>query len=280
MSENKRFDLHMHSTSSDGTVDPFDLADVALKAGMSGFSLTDHDTTHGLERARQGALAKGLIFVPGVEISASYAGKTVHILGYGFDVQSSSLDSFLTSQCDARNNRNKQLLEKLAQKGVVINESSLLARAKGSVGRVHIAQEIVKLGFAVSISEAFSLWIGDRAPCYIPSVSPGPDVCIRAIRKAGGKALLAHPHLMEPSHAKKTLKDFGWDGLEVFYGRFDRSRQMPWYEWAQKKKWVFSGGSDFHGDVKPESYIGSSWIDEVALKALLNETHLQSLGIL
>lgn len=280
MFEPKRFDLHMHSTSSDGTVDPFELADVVSAAGLAGFSLTDHDTIQGLERARQGALKNGLIFVPGIEISASYLGKTVHILGYGFDVNSAVLDDFLCSQKKARNDRNSQILQRLSQKGVLLDEVHLAARAKGSLGRVHIAQEMVKMGYASSISEAFLLWIGDRAPCYVPSVSPTPDVCIRAIRKAGGKALLAHPHLMESSHAKKTIKDFGWDGLEVFYGRFERSRQMPWLDWVQKRKWVYSGGSDFHGDVKPESYVGSSWIAEEALKDLLNETHMQSQGFL
>lgn len=276
MSELQRFDLHMHSTASDGTVDPYDLANLAQKAGLRGFALTDHDTIQGLEKACQGALEKGLLFLPGVEISANYLGKSVHILGYGFDIESAVLVDFLNHQRTSRNDRNRRLLKSLAGYGIVIDEQKLLARAKGTLGRVHVAQELVSLGKAESISQAFSLWIGDRAPCYVPSVSPAPDVCIRAIRKAGGKVFLAHPHLMEALHAKKTINDFGWDGLEVFYGRFERSRQMTWFDWVQKKKWIFSGGSDFHGEVKPESFMGSSWIDDVAFKSLIEGTYWQS----
>jgi predicted metal-dependent phosphoesterase TrpH len=275
-----RFDLHMHSTSSDGTVAPEELATWVEKAGLEGFSLTDHDTVEGLEKARQGALEKGLVFLSGIEISSNYLGKSVHILGYGFDSDSTTLHSFLESQRKARLERNHRLLQNLLKKDIKIDEARLLARAKGSVGRVHIAQEMVALGYVSSIQEAFNQWIGDRAPCYVPSGSPSPDICIQAIHKAQGKVLLAHPHLMEASHAKKVLKDFAWDGLEVFYGRFDLSRQRPWLEWSEKKNWVFSGGSDFHGEVKPETYIGSSWIDETALKKLLEGTYSQSLGVL
>lgn len=274
-----RFDLHMHSTSSDGTVPARELAQWVEKAGMRGFSLTDHDTIEGLELAKSGALERGLVFVPGVEISSNYAGKSVHILGYGFDIHSQALHEFLFLQKQARSARNKQLLQKLAERGIVIDETKLVARAKGSLGRVHIAQEIVEMGFANTIQEAFAIWIGDKACCFVPSASPRPDVCIQAIHKAKGKALLAHPHLMDSAHAKKTLRDFAWDGLEVFYGRFERSKQMPWLEWAKKKNWSYSGGSDFHGQVKPETFIGSSWIEGEALENLLKGTCCENLGV-
>lgn len=268
-----RADLHMHSTASDGTFSPLELVDEAINRGLSAIALTDHDTIAGLLPAAKRAKERGLLFLTGCELSSAYEGISVHILGYGFDPENPGFLDFLQKQQKRREERNGKILQNLAKRGFIIDPCLLQAQESSALGRVHIAKAMLKQAYVQEIQEAFKRWIGDTAPCYERGVKPTPAECIVQIHAAGGKAFLAHPHLMPRKAAHYLIKSFAWDGLEVFYGRFLDSAISSWLGIAQKRGMLVSGGSDFHGNVKSEGYLGSQFIDYKRWQALIQECY-------
>jgi predicted metal-dependent phosphoesterase TrpH len=270
-------DLHCHSTASDGTLSPSEVILAAKIKNLAAVALVDHDTVAGIDAAYQQAKSVQIHFISGVELSTSYKGKSVHVLAYGFNHQSEIFQEFLEKMQLYRNERNAQIIALLEQHQILISPSLFLDHPN-SLGRVHIANDMVEKKYVKTFQEAFYKWIGDRACCYVPGKKPTIDECIRIVHQAGGKLFLAHPHLMDLSLAQKILKEFAWDGIEAYYGRFGNDMQLPWVNLAKKKHLLISGGSDFHGAVKPESYLGSSFIDETCYQALLQNTFWQTLS--
>lgn len=248
----------------------------AHQLGISALSITDHDTVGGIQEAYSQARVNQVLFISGVEISASCKEKAVHILGYGFDPCNESFESFLAHQQQARQHRNEQMLDKLASYKLKL-EKSIILDQKGVVGRVHIAKELLRQGYVQTLQEAFHKWIGDSACCFVHGIKPSVGDCIRALHAAGGRAFLAHPHLMDKAFAFKVIKEHALDGLEAYYGRFNKNFQKFWLELACKKGLLISGGSDFHGSIKPEGYLGSSFIDELAFRAIVEGTYWESM---
>lgn len=256
-----RADLHSHSTASDGSLSPQGVVERALARGLQALALTDHDTVAGVMPAYVRAQELGLQLLSGTELSSAYYTTTVHILGYGINPDDESLQAFLQDQVQARSQRNVMILEKLQARGMAV-DPTVLEQIRGVVGRVHIAQALVKYGYVRTISEAFQLWIGDRAPCYVAGAKPLPSLCIEKIRQSGGKAFLAHPHLMDRREVLRLLKDFSWDGIEVFYASMPAKNTQDWASIAQSRQLQMSGGSDFHGLEKTINDLGQSWVDQ------------------
>lgn len=267
-----RADLHAHTYCSDGTDSPFELLEKAKKANLAGLSITDHDTIDAYTpelfvRAKELEIR----ILPGIELSSEVGDTSVHILGYGIDLHCQGLKNFLKEMIIRRNERNKKMLEKLAQRGLVIEEAELrdLAAAHRTIGRPHIAAIMVRKGYAASFQKAFEIYLQEGGLCYVPGIKYSPAEVVDQIHNAGGKAVLAHPHFLKRGSFLRELLELPFDGLECYYGTLQRHQEMPWIEIAHEKGWIATGGSDYHGTVKPHIALGCSWVNEITFNLLL-----------
>lgn len=257
-------DLHCHSTCSDGQLTPVELVHKAASIGLKGLSITDHDTIEAYSRELfKEAENLNILICPGVEFSCQIRGVSVHILGYDFDINSTQIKELCTRHKFRRKERNKSILKKLSSKGIVIGEEELDALPHTNViGRPHIAYVMMQKGIVGSIQEAFHKFLGDGKSCYDPGESFAVEETIRIIHDAGGKAFIAHPHLVKRKKVLRELLQNAFDGLECYYASFSRRDNEKWLQICKEKGWLVSGGSDFHGDLKPYNALGSSWVDK------------------
>lgn len=254
-----RADLHTHSTCSDGSFTPVELVDLAHQMGFQGLSITDHDSIDAYETAISRAKELGILLGTGVEFSCQFQDVNVHILGYNYQLSHPAIHAFCRRHRERREKRNRAILEKLARHGMLIDETEL----KGNtIGRPHIAQLMVQKGYIRSIKDAFTHYLGDNKLCCAPSASFSVAETIDLIHQIGGKAFLAHPHLMLRGHLIKELLKLPFDGIECYYSRCHWDQEKRWIKMAQEKGLLISGGSDFHGSIKPDIFFGCSWVDE------------------
>ena len=249
-----RADLHCHTTCSDGTLSPEEIVHLAKESGLAGLSITDHDTFAAYETAIPVAKEIGLLLGAGIEFSSEHQGESVHILGYDFLLDDPGIAALCLHHRTRRKERNLAILKKLADHKMFITEEEL----KGE-GRPHIAACMVKKGYVTTIREAFNLYIGDGKKCFAKGDAISSQETIDTLHKAGGKAFIAHPHLL--SKPAGILK-LNFDGIECRYARFTPDKEKPWLKIAESKKWLASGGSDFHGLMREDLVLGSSWVDE------------------
>ena len=264
----KYIDLHVHSTASDGTLTPSEVVDHAVELGLSAFALTDHDTLRGIAEAKERAAyhkAQGhpIEVYSGVEISAAYKNKDIHILGLLVDETDEILDRILTSFLENRNRRNDKMLEKFSEFGIELTMKDLTEDAESSViTRAHFATALMKKGIVSSVQEAFEKYIGDDGPCYVAREYMSPEQAISCIRKAGGVPVLAHPLLYHLPHDElyalvDRLKAAGLKGIEVYYSNNRGQDEVNVKALANHFGLIATGGSDFHGAVKPSIELGS-----------------------
>ena len=259
-------DLHCHSTCSDGTFSPSELLHLAKQAGLSGLSITDHDTIAAYTPGLFAEAEKlGICLLTGIECSSE---EDVHILGYHVDPTSPSLLVFIDGMQRRRKERNDQLLEKFRKKGITFTEEELKPMDDPSAGRVHVAQILIHKKLATSIRDAFDRYLKEGASCYVPGERCSPEEIIESIHKAKGKAILAHPHLIRKKNILKGLLELPLDGLECYYGILQHYRNAPFVEIAKRKGWIATGGSDFHGKNTPHLTLGCCWVDEATFNKL------------
>lgn len=258
-------DLHMHSTCSDGALEPEILVDWAASLGLRAIALTDHDTTRGVERARRRGAEKGVEVIAGVEISVNYSGGTFHLLGYGVDHTSEELNSTLAEVLKSREERNQKIVAALNANGMAVTMQELLDEAGEAVlGRPHMAHVLIRKGYVKDFREAFDLWLAEGKPCSFPMLSFGPKDAIELVLKAGGVPVIAHPFwLNKPNLAELEaylleLKGYGLRGMEVVYSDHPNELQDAYKAMAARLGLITTGGSDFHGGgvVKPEVTLG------------------------
>jgi predicted metal-dependent phosphoesterase TrpH len=260
---NFRADLHTHSSCSDGSMTPEELIDLAVAIGLQGLSITDHDTIDAYKTAVPYAISKGLLLGTGVELSCEYKKKSVHILAYNFSLEDEGLIQYCLRQQQKRMKRNQEILERLKRVSILLTEEELLSKCSqaSSIGRPHIAALMMQKGYVRSIQEAFQLYLGDGAPCFARGEIFTVKEALSVIAKAGGKSFLAHPHLYSDAGFVKEIVSLGFDGLECFYGRFSHIHERTWLKIVKEKKILLSGGSDFHGSIKPNVSLGCSYVD-------------------
>ena len=255
-----RADLHVHTTCSDGTLTPEELLHLAKEVGLSGLSITDHDTIDAYTPALfHQAEQLGLLLKTGVELSAEHQGESVHVLGYSFPFDSKIMKDFCDEHQRRRHGRNLAMLEKLAKEGIHIQESELLG--KGTIGRPHIAEQMVIKGYVKTMKDAFQLYLGDQQSCYVIGELFSVQETLKVIHQAGGKAFLAHPALIKNRKKIVDLLDMNFDGLECYYGNFSAQIKQKWEKTAKSHKLLISGGSDFHGARSPDISLGLSTVD-------------------
>lgn len=267
-----RADLHCHSTHSDGTLSPAQILDCAKEKELSAISITDHDTidAYTVENYKKAAEVN-VRLLPGVEFSARYEQYPIHILGYAFEI-SSDLRTFCRLHQERRMERNRMILHKLRSKGYLIDEEELTRLNTGkTIGRPHIAQLMVKKHYVSSIQEAFNLYLGEGKRCFEAGAAATPQETIEVIHAAAGKAVIAHPHLIEQPHVLQQVLDMNFDGLECYYGLFHHGQEKRWLNIARSKRWLISGGSDFHGAIKPNIQLGCSWVSKGHVAEIFGE---------
>lgn len=277
--EKQRFiDLHTHSCVSDGTDTPTELVEYAVKKGLAALALTDHDTVDGVEEALRAAEGTDLLLIPGVELSAEYRGRDIHILGLCLNYRSEKFLSYLQEFKRARDARNVKMAERLtAHKLPVTVEELKEEYGEAVLTRAHFAKLLKKKGYVQSYEEAFLRFLGDDKPCYVPRERITPEEAVKLIHEAEGIAVLAHPLLYhmgmdELDELVKRLKTGGLDGLEAIYsmnkGRYERRMR----ELADKYGLLITGGSDYHGATKPHIDLGTGQgnlrVPEELLKAM------------
>jgi len=270
MENDFRADLHCHSLYSDGTDSPEKILLIAKDLKLSGISITDHDTLNAYTKDLQ-KLAEELeiYLLPGVEISSTFVGKTVHILAYGKKLLCDSFRYFLKDVQAAREDRNKEILKKLNQIGLEICENDLLeisqkyADYKGkTIGRPHIAQTMVEKGYVRNLQEAFDKYLGDDGKCFAGGVKYHPKDIIDKVHEASSYAILAHPHFYKRKNFIDALLSMPFDGIECYYSKLPSFYEKKWVNIASQKNKIISGGSDYHGSVKPHITLGCSWVNK------------------
>jgi len=268
-----RADLHCHSTCSDGSLSPKEIIHLAKEIGLSAISITDHDTVEAYVSAIPLSKELGLTLLPGIELSAAMNGISVHILGYGFQPDDPIIRSFCERHVKRRQERNLAILNLLQKHGMSISEEDLKTlpsteNVRSTIGRPHIALAMVKKGYVETIQDAFKKFIGEDKPCYTSGYSFTVEETIDIIHQAKGLAVIAHPHLINHPSILQALLTMNFDGIECYYGNFSSRDYERWLKIAKKHNWLVTGGSDFHGAIKPGLSLGSSWIDEKAFQAI------------
>lgn len=242
-------DLHMHSVFSDGTDEVPAIVAKTKAAGLSLMSLTDHDTLKGVGLALEEGEKQGIKVLPGIEIS-TYAVCEVHILGYNIDINNDRLLTRLAEIEDKRHERIKAILTNLKKYNIELDEEKIFDRI-GTVGRMHIAKQLLAKGYCQTITEAFDRYLGEKGIAYVPSKRITPLEGVKLIKAAGGLAVVAHPLIFcqkgKLDDLIGGLKTYGLDGLEVYYPTHSLDDTAKLYDLAKKNRLIATGGTDYHG---------------------------------
>jgi predicted metal-dependent phosphoesterase TrpH len=256
-------DLHTHSVYSDGTATPAELIRMAVSYGLKGFSLTDHDTTEGVQEAINLGHEQGLKVISGLEIGAMHRGWSLHILGYGFSPDHPDLLNRLERLQQGRRERNSAILEKLAGMGINISDKELTGLSRyGQAGRPHIARILINKGYVKTMNEAFKFYLGRNKPAWQSRFAYTAGESIDIIHQAGGIAVLAHPGQLDTGMKQqpqiiKELVERKLDGLEIFYPSHSRKIKKKLHEIAKQYNLLATGGSDYHGSNRAGGLAGS-----------------------
>ncbi len=275
-----RADLHVHTTASDGTSTPAEVVALARSRGLQAIAVTDHDTVAGLAPARAAARRSGLEVVAGVELSVDAPRGELHLLGYFVDAADPQFLQVIDRARLLRGPRNAAIVRRLQNLGLAITTEEVEAEAahdapeRKSVGRPHIAAVLHRKGLVASVKEAFDLYLAEGRPAHVPKVKLDPAMAVRAVREAGGVAVLAHPFSLPEEDRASTIADLarhGLGGVEVIYPRHDAPLRAALAEIARAHDLVATGGSDYHGANKPGTELGTGIDGNVAVAASVVE---------
>jgi len=257
-------DLHSHSTVSDGSLTPEALVRRALGNGVTMLALTDHDELGGIDEAIAAAGGSGLTVVPGVEISTSFCGESVHIVGLNIDHHNAALQTALAETRHGRAERAERIGEAFAAIGVpgVLNGARRFARNPQLVGRAHFARHLVSIGLAPDVPAVFQRYLVRGKPGFVEHRWADVDEAVRWIRAAGGVAVLAHPARYRLSSLQmEALFDHfvacGGEGVEVVSGSHSEEEVRRFGRVAEARGLLASRGSDFHADGESQADLGA-----------------------
>jgi len=255
-----RIDLHVHSSASDGTDPPAEVARRAAAAGLDVVALTDHDTMAGIAPAAA-ALPPGLTLVPGLELSCVGDGRSMHLLGYLCDPGDPALAAETALIRDDRVHRARAMVARLRELGAPVTWEQVAALAGDAVvGRPHIARALAEAGVVATPADAFSAeWIADGGRAHVGRYAPDAARGIALVRAAGGVPVLAHPRSPGYEITDEVIAGLaaaGLAGLEVFHPDHDHSERMRLTQLANSLDLVMTGGSDDHGSFN-DSGLGS-----------------------
>ncbi len=262
-------DLHVHSTASDGVLSPEALVRLGAEQGVLYMALCDHDTVSGVEEAVQAGRACGVTVVSSIEIGSGKRGET-HILGFGLDVRAPNIRRLIALMRDSRVERFHRMAALTAAQGMAVDVARILSALPpgGSPGRPHIARELVRMGYARCMKDAFERFLVPGQPCYVERWEPTPEEAIAAINRSGGVPTLAHPPCTQMEMPMLLqwiayLKSQGLRGVECHHPCVPEGTQMQLRSYSQTQGLYVSGGSDFHdaGQGHILGNTGGAWPD-------------------
>jgi predicted metal-dependent phosphoesterase TrpH len=256
-------DLHSHSTVSDGTLRPRELVLRAAEQGVELFALTDHDELGGLAEAAASAADVGLPFVPGVEISVSWAGRTVHVVGLGIDPENTALREGLAAVRSGRSGRARQMADELARAGIGGAYEGALKHVGNPdlISRTHFARHLVERGVCRDTREVFTRFLVEGKPGYVPHRWANLAQAVEWIVGAGGEAAIAHPGRYRLTENElwalaAEFRELGGTALEVVTSNHGAADALRFTELALEFGFAASRGSDFHGPGESHAELG------------------------
>jgi 3',5'-nucleoside bisphosphate phosphatase len=250
--KNIKADLHIHSNFSDGKYSPQEILEMAKDAKLSVISITDHDNINAVDIAKRTAEKFGIEVIPGIEFSTDYKGTEVHILAYFIDYKNPALMEFISSIRNSRVERLMQMINRLKQLNCVINAEKFINKFPPdiTVGRPHLALEMVSIKFVRNYIDAFVKYIGDGKPAYVKKTNPDIKTVLNLISELGGLSFLAHPGKYFKNTQLQEIIDAGVDGIEIIHPSHSYTDTHYFEKVAAQNYLLVSGGSDFHGIVK------------------------------
>lgn len=256
-------DLHTHSHYSDGSSSPAEIIDLALAANLKAIALTDHNTTLGLKEFSDYAADKPIEAVTGIEISTDYKGRELHILALFIDPDRyPEIEAKLAPFKSGKSESNRCLAKALNKAGYEISYDNLLsATPDGNVNRAHFAAELVKRGYFATIQQCFEAVLDEAKGYYVPAAKLSAFDAIKFIHSLNAVAVLAHPFYSLKTEERlrgflDDCKGLPLDGMETYYSLHDEATESLACKIADEYCLICSGGSDFHGNRKPDIQIG------------------------
>ena len=256
------YDLHSHSTASDGTLQPAQLVRAADAAGVAVLALTDHDTTAGVAEARETAAGLNIEVLAGVEISVTWSGQTVHIVGLGVDPGNQALQAGLHSLREFRDWRAKEIGRRLEKSGIDDAYQDALKLSNGIlVSRTHFARMLVERGIVEDERKVFKRYLVKGKPGYVAGDWASLEAALGWIHAAGGEAAIAHPARYKMTRTKlrrlfAEFKELGGEAVEVISGSHSRDDAVAMAKHAADFELLSSAGSDFHNPETPWIALG------------------------
>ena len=260
-----RIDLHTHTTFSDGTMTPKELIDYAVKKNVQAIAVTDHDNFDGVPEAVLYGEKYNIEVLKGIEMSTDIENKEIHIVGLFIDTENKEFNLQLINLKEKRKKRNELAIEKLKSLGIDITYEELEKTSSNKIiTRAHFAKVLKQKGYINSVKECFDKYMGEGKPAFVKREVISPEETISLINNAGGIAILAHPMLYNFTDEKLNeiliyLKSIHLKGVECIYSTHTKEDTLYLISLAEKYDLKISGGSDFHGDNKPNIDLGTGY---------------------
>lgn len=256
-------DLHVHSTASDGTYSPEAVVRLAGEAGLCAIALTDHDTTAGVPEAAAASGQRGVRVIPGIEVSSSYKGKEIHILGLFVRPGEPGLENLLGEMRSRRDRRNQEMLARLAAAGYPLTAGELTGgNPRTVITRAHVARALLARGAGSSMDQVFKKYLRYGGPYCPPKEYFPPEEVLRILLENGAFVSLAHPFQYDLGNQETErliawLAALGMQGVEVFHSSHNPGQVQKLAAISRRLKLLPTGGSDFHGANKPDISLGT-----------------------
>lgn len=267
-------DLHTHSTVSDGTCTPTELARLARERGISAFALTDHDNIDGLDEAEAAARSVGVQFIPGIELTVDFAGHKLHVVALGFERRSAAFQKFYRLVRDGKEARIEDLIAGIRARGVDITREKVQALTPGKLDRYSVMRYLVSLRMSERVQPLWDTYIDPVLAEMGGCANVSAAEAFQAIHAAGGITSLAHFHkkigLLEMSRDDQasviaSLRAQGMDGIEGWYPSYTQEDSAFVNDLVARLGFLRTGGTDFHGENRPEIEMGTGCGHNIAI---------------
>ena len=269
----KYADLHVHTYYSDSTFSPAEVVSVAADKGLAAIAICDHDCIDGIAPCKELGATLDVEIIPGIELTVETSDAEIHILGYFVDYEADWFRKKLKKVQEARIDRIHKMVEKLKAVDIKIDAEDVFRIAgKGSIGRLHLAQALLKTGGVKTFKAAFENYIGFLKPCYVSNVRFTPHEAIDMVKKAGGVPVLAHPNVMGKDEYIPELVECGLRGIEVYHTEHRPGVVKRYEKLAAEYGLLMTGGSDCHGLGKGRVLLGGVRVPYALVDALREES--------
>lgn len=262
-----KYDLHVHTSFSDGLLSPADVVDMAIDKGLNGIAITDHDTILGIDQAiNQGNKYKDIDIIPGIEFGCIFSNEEVHILGYFIDHTDFQLNQIIRKLRSSRIDRAIKIIEKLKELGISISLLDVKTYStEDNIGRPHIARTMVDNKYVENIKEAFDKYLNRGKPAYVERYQLSIIETISLIKSIKGLSVLAHPGLLKDTSIIEYCIANGINGIECIHSKHTSENVKLFTDLANKNNLIITGGSDFHGN---STNFGDFYVDFESIKVM------------